>query len=451
MTCPRCDGSGQLQAVSRTPFGQVVRTAVCDTCGGDGRIAEQPCSTCRGAGAVQSERTLQVDVPAGIADGQRIRITGRGHAGERGGPPGDLYVLVRVLADERFLRDGDDLVTVIDVPAPRAALGTTVQVPTLDGDVPLDIPAGTQPGETHDAARPRAAAAAARAHRRPARRGQRGDAAAALARAARPARAAGRHDDRGEPALRRGHAGQAQAGARRVTMLRLGVRVRPEAAELALAALLELSPQGLEERDGPGAVEYALYGAPDALPGAEELRARLGDALLGVDQRELPADWERRWHAHLEPVDLQGRAARLRVRAPWHPRHPDPAVLDVAVEPGAAFGAGAHATTRLCLELLLDAGPPPADAGLCDWGAGTGVLALAAARTGVRPGHGRRARPRGAGRAARQRGARTPRSPCSRPTSRPHPPPWAATVTANLPRALLERAAARDRRRRHKP
>ncbi len=148
VTCPRCDGSGQLQAVSRTPFGQVVRTAACDTCGGDGRIAEQPCSTCRGAGAVQSERTLQVDVPAGIADGQRIRITGRGHAGERGGPPGDLYVLVRVLADERFLRDGEDLVTVIDVPAPRAALGTTVQVPTLDGDVPLDIPAGTQPGET---------------------------------------------------------------------------------------------------------------------------------------------------------------------------------------------------------------------------------------------------------------------------------------------------------------
>jgi molecular chaperone DnaJ len=87
-----------------------------------------------------------VDVPAGIADEQRIRLTGRGHAGERGGPPGDLYVLVRVAEDERFVRDGNDLVTVVDVPAPAAALGTTVSVPTLDGDQEIDVPAGTQPG-----------------------------------------------------------------------------------------------------------------------------------------------------------------------------------------------------------------------------------------------------------------------------------------------------------------
>jgi molecular chaperone DnaJ len=92
-------------------------------------------------------RTLRVDVPAGIADGQRVRLSGRGHAGERGGPPGDLYVLVRVASDERFLRDGDDLVTVLDVSAPVAALGATLQAPTLDGEVDLDLPAGTQPGE----------------------------------------------------------------------------------------------------------------------------------------------------------------------------------------------------------------------------------------------------------------------------------------------------------------
>jgi molecular chaperone DnaJ len=85
-------------------------------------------------------------VPPGIADEQRIRLSGRGHAGERGGPPGDLYVLVRVTEDERFLRDGSDLVTVVDVPAPAAALGTTVSVPTLDGDEEIDVPAGTQPG-----------------------------------------------------------------------------------------------------------------------------------------------------------------------------------------------------------------------------------------------------------------------------------------------------------------
>jgi molecular chaperone DnaJ len=93
-------------------------------------------------------RHVEVDIPAGIADGQRIGISGRGHAGERGGPAGDLIVVVRVQQDERFLRDGDDLVTVIDLPAPLAALGTTIDVPTLDGDVPVEIPAGTQPGET---------------------------------------------------------------------------------------------------------------------------------------------------------------------------------------------------------------------------------------------------------------------------------------------------------------
>jgi molecular chaperone DnaJ len=148
VTCPRCQGSGQLQAVSRTAFGQMVRTALCDVCGGDGRVPEQPCNVCAGAGTVREERTLAVQVPAGIADGQRIRLSGRGHAGEHGGPNGDLYVVVRVREDERFVRDQEDLHTVIDVPAPLAALGTTVQVPSLDGDVPVQIPAGTQPGET---------------------------------------------------------------------------------------------------------------------------------------------------------------------------------------------------------------------------------------------------------------------------------------------------------------
>jgi len=147
VTCPRCGGSGQLQAVTRTALGQIVRTAVCDQCGGDGRVPEQPCRTCRGAGRRAERRTLRVDVPAGIADGQRIRLAGRGHAGERGGPAGDLYVMVRVREDERFVRDGEDLHTMVDVSAPLAALGTTVQVPTLEGEVPLEIPAGTQPGE----------------------------------------------------------------------------------------------------------------------------------------------------------------------------------------------------------------------------------------------------------------------------------------------------------------
>ena len=103
---------------------------------------------CRGRGRRVEHQTVSVDVPAGIAAGQRIRVSGRGHAGEHGGPAGDLYVLIDVAEDARFLRDGDDLVTAVDVAAPLASLGTTVSVPTIDGDVELEIPAGTQPHET---------------------------------------------------------------------------------------------------------------------------------------------------------------------------------------------------------------------------------------------------------------------------------------------------------------
>ncbi len=145
-TCKRCGGAGQLRTVSRTAFGQLVRSQVCDACGGDGRVPTVPCAECRGRGRTAVTRALDVDIPAGIADEQRIRLTGRGHAGDRGGPPGDLYVLVRVGEDERFVRDGDDLVTVVNLSAPLAALGTAVTVPTLDGEEELDIAAGTQPG-----------------------------------------------------------------------------------------------------------------------------------------------------------------------------------------------------------------------------------------------------------------------------------------------------------------
>ncbi|HVS28227.1 MAG TPA: molecular chaperone DnaJ [Solirubrobacteraceae bacterium] len=146
-TCGRCRGAGQLQSVSRTPFGQVVRAVVCDSCGGDGKLARDPCTTCRGEGRIAQQRSITVEVPPGIADGQRIRLGGRGHDGDRG-PSGDLYVHVRVGEDERFMRDGEDLVTAVDVPSPLAALGTRVVVPSLDGEVEIEVPAGTQPGQT---------------------------------------------------------------------------------------------------------------------------------------------------------------------------------------------------------------------------------------------------------------------------------------------------------------
>jgi molecular chaperone DnaJ len=144
--CSNCQGAGRVRAVSRTAFGQLVREQVCDVCGGEGRVPSKPCTACSGRGRKAVRKTLDVDVPAGIADEQRIRLTGRGHAGDRGGPPGDLYVLVRVAEDERFVRDGSDLVSVVDVPAPAAALGTTVSVATLDGEEQIDVAAGTQPG-----------------------------------------------------------------------------------------------------------------------------------------------------------------------------------------------------------------------------------------------------------------------------------------------------------------
>jgi molecular chaperone DnaJ len=146
-TCSQCAGSGQLQGVTRTPFGQMVRRIQCDVCGGDGRVPKTPCRDCRGAGRTVQARELEVEIPAGIEDGQRIRLSGQAHAGDPGAPDGNLYVLVRVRPDERFLREGDDLVTALDVPAPLAALGASLEVPTLEGSTQIDLPAGTQPGE----------------------------------------------------------------------------------------------------------------------------------------------------------------------------------------------------------------------------------------------------------------------------------------------------------------
>jgi molecular chaperone DnaJ len=124
----------------------MVRAVVCENCAGDGRIAETPCSRCQGRGRVAGQKTWQVDIPAGIESGQRVRISGAGHAGETGGRSGDLYVEVRVSPDERFERDGTDLVTVIDLPATAAMLGTRLTVATLEAEREVEVPAGTQPG-----------------------------------------------------------------------------------------------------------------------------------------------------------------------------------------------------------------------------------------------------------------------------------------------------------------
>jgi molecular chaperone DnaJ len=146
-TCPRCGGSGRLQSVSNSVFGQFVRTATCPECGGAGRVVRTPCPECGGAGRVTEERTLDVEIPPGIHDGQRIRLTGEGHAGVLGGRAGDVYVLVRISPDDRFVRDGNDIVSTVDLTISQAALGSKLAVPTLDGDVEVAFDPGTQPGE----------------------------------------------------------------------------------------------------------------------------------------------------------------------------------------------------------------------------------------------------------------------------------------------------------------
>jgi molecular chaperone DnaJ len=145
-TCERCGGAGQLRQVSRTPFGQMVRGVTCDVCGGAGKVPETPCETCGGSGRTPQQARREIEVPAGIEDGQRLRVSGAGHAGEAGAPPGDLFVEVAVADDERFRRDGTDLFSVVSVPATEAMLGTEVTVPTLDGERAVEVAAGTQPG-----------------------------------------------------------------------------------------------------------------------------------------------------------------------------------------------------------------------------------------------------------------------------------------------------------------
>jgi molecular chaperone DnaJ len=145
--CPTCGGSGQLQQVTRSVFGHFVRTETCPECEGAGRVPQERCSECGGSGRTVDERALEVEVPPGIHDGQRIRLSGQGHAGIGGGRSGDVYVIVRVRPDPRFVREGDDVFSTVELSMTQAALGTTMTVATIDGEVELELRPGTQAGE----------------------------------------------------------------------------------------------------------------------------------------------------------------------------------------------------------------------------------------------------------------------------------------------------------------
>ena len=167
-------------------------------------------------------------------------------------------------------------------------------------------------------------------------------------------------------------------------MIRLAVRCRPDQAELILAELVELVPGGVEEERGTDYVEYAIYGPPGELPDLPDLQAAAGAGLVEIETTEIPDDWADRWRDFHEPVVVG--AGRLVVRPSWEGTAGDSAAVDIVVDPGRAFGTGAHATTRSCLELLLElADRGEAQGPLDDWGTGSAVLAIAAAKLGWDP------------------------------------------------------------------
>jgi molecular chaperone DnaJ len=147
--CPGCGGAGRVQHVSRTILGQMVRSGTCPRCDGAGRIVETPCPRCEGDGRTLEDLSIDLEIPAGIHDGQRIRVRGEGHAGTLGGPPGDVYVTVRVHTKDGIRREGDDLVVRATVTMIEAAIGTTASVPTPSGPLEVELAPGTQPGAIH--------------------------------------------------------------------------------------------------------------------------------------------------------------------------------------------------------------------------------------------------------------------------------------------------------------
>ncbi|MFA5787969.1 MAG: J domain-containing protein, partial [Actinomycetota bacterium] len=144
--CPHCQGSGQLRSVRRSVLGQIVTQTPCLNCQGSGQEVKSPCRDCRGEGRSAADHVLSLDFPAGLDDGTRVRFPGRGQAGAFGGPPGDLFVSVRVRPDKRFTRRGDDLVARLKIPMTGAALGMEVTLATLDGDEAIRVEAGTPSG-----------------------------------------------------------------------------------------------------------------------------------------------------------------------------------------------------------------------------------------------------------------------------------------------------------------
>jgi ribosomal protein L11 methyltransferase len=220
-------------------------------------------------------------------------------------------------------------------------------------------------------------------------------------------------------------------------VIRLAVRCAPEYAENVLANLLELAPNGVEEERGPGWIEFAIYGPPGEVPELGELQAAAGGSLVDVTTTSVPDDWADRWTDFHRPIEVGGR---IGVRPSWWDAKDG--LLDVVVDPGQAFGTGGHPTTRLCLDLLLvleEAGE--ASGPLADWGTGSGVLAISAAKLGWAPIIGCDREPASLEAAAANADANGVEVALERIDVREAAPPVAPTVVANLTAGLLVAAA----------
>jgi ribosomal protein L11 methyltransferase len=221
-------------------------------------------------------------------------------------------------------------------------------------------------------------------------------------------------------------------------VIRLALRCRAEQAEAVLAELLELAPSGVEQVEAPnghgGVVEYAVYGAPGELPDVGDLEALAGSALVEVSTESVPDDWNERWKRFYFPVLVAGR---IYVRPPWEQPAQRGGVEEVVINPGGAFGTGTHATTRMCLELMLEVGAPRGRS-FCDLGCGSGVLAIAAAKLGFEPVLGVDADRAAIDESSRNARANYVELELRRADLRREPAPVADLVAANLTAPLLE-------------
>jgi ribosomal protein L11 methyltransferase len=221
-------------------------------------------------------------------------------------------------------------------------------------------------------------------------------------------------------------------------MIRLAVRCAPDYAEAVMANLLELAPNGLEEERGPGWVEFAIYGPPGEVPDVGELQAAAGGSLVDVTTTSVPDDWADKWTDFHRPIEVSGR---IGVRPSWW--DPKEGLIDVVVDPGRAFGTGGHPTTRLCLGLLVEleeageAGGP-----IADWGTGSGVLGIAAAKLGWSPVTGCDRELASLETAQANADANGVEMSIERVDVREVPPPVAPSVVANLTGNLLQDCAA---------